>query len=841
MALMMALLFAPCWVATAVAQDAKTDEIHKVTFVDGDRGIATQAVEDSSKATTVTSLEEGYCFGGWYADAEFTKVFNFDSIVRKDIIIYGKYTDISGWYYLDDNCKPQLLTSLGYPAAEVLSTTTTFVDTIVYVGMGTVDVSSRITTNASKLAYLVLMDGCTLNANAGITVNSGYNLCITAGNTSDAIEGTGALNATSNSTLNAGIGGTGSTDKSNNATASGKITINGGVITAICSQSAASFAAGIGGGGAYGGGNMKGGVGTVTINGGTVYAYSLYSGGNTAWGAGIGGGGGYNSSSNASGRGKAATVTINGGTVYAYSTGGTGEGYGAGIGAGGARSNTRTTAQDGTNIITITGGTVTAVSSNGGSGRGAGIGGGGVYSNSGDGRGAGFGGSGGYITITDGNVTAYASQDGVGLAAGIGGGYSRSHSNKSKDGSKSKAGDGGTVKISGGTVKAFSSGTGEGKGAGIGGGYADQATYTSGSGGTLTISDSAHVTAGCSEWGMSYAYGFGPGNGVKYIGAGGTLTIIGDTATLVLQNLTPAATTENYITGAATFTATRHNKNIFVDLGASSEDYTTVGGSINVDQLSLLDVPNLKSADYNYAKIYFDDAEENIVASTIMNGNIDAICNDKSTTISGYWGTFTTDRNVVVPADITVYDLTPSDTAKSMVDLTVLCEGGDGSSVVLAPGSYLLRNTESVAFNYFNLTDNEGFVSPVAGSVLRGATTQMSDNESGYYYYILTYLEANDGQSTGFYWQSSDGRRVNSAAYKAYLKVPEDCVDDEEAASGIRFALNYGPYVTGIERVNGEAALQPNDGAVYNLSGVRVANPKQRGVYIKNGKKYIVF
>ncbi|MBQ7597629.1 MAG: InlB B-repeat-containing protein [Clostridia bacterium] len=176
-----------------------------------------------------------------------------------------------------------------------------------YVVNGVVTISSRITVIGE--VNLILADGATLNATAGITV-TGSNILNIYGQT----DGTGTLVA--KSTNGAGIGGS---SYGNSAT----ITINGGVVNATGGR----VGAGIGCG-------QQANVGTITINGGTVTATGGDSGG-----AGIGGG-----QQNRVG----GTITINGGDITA--TGGT---MGTpGIGAG----------QSGTaGTVTINGGTITAV------------------------------------------------------------------------------------------------------------------------------------------------------------------------------------------------------------------------------------------------------------------------------------------------------------------------------------------------------------------------------------------------------------------------------------------------------------------------------------------------
>ena len=194
--------------------------------------------------------------------------------------------------------------------------------------------------NTQNNVNLILADGCALNSPQGISVNDGNSLTIYAQSTVESEMG--KLNV-SGSDMNAGIGGDNKKD-------AGKITINGGYVTAIggTSSSYGYGGAGIGDGG-------KGSGGEITINNGIIKE----EGGVCA----VAIGGGYD--------GAGGTITINDGTVTA--TGGrssSGGSAGIGGGFGGA----------GGNII-ITGGTVTATGHYDSSGIGnGGIGSGGTFS-----------------------------------------------------------------------------------------------------------------------------------------------------------------------------------------------------------------------------------------------------------------------------------------------------------------------------------------------------------------------------------------------------------------------------------------------------------------------------
>ncbi|MDE6903195.1 MAG: carbohydrate-binding domain-containing protein, partial [Lachnospiraceae bacterium] len=159
--------------------------------------------------------------------------------------------------------------------------------------------------SVKREVHLILMDGYTLTANLGITVEEGNSLTIYAQS-----NGAGALVAESKSDDSAGIG--------------------------------SNYGAGIGGGAGGAGGN-------ITINGGMVAAAN--NGGDPnhgmGGGAGIGGGADANGVANSA----AGKISITSGTVVATSSG-----YGVGIGGGGAHGDD--------DIISITGGGVTAQGGN---------------------------------------------------------------------------------------------------------------------------------------------------------------------------------------------------------------------------------------------------------------------------------------------------------------------------------------------------------------------------------------------------------------------------------------------------------------------------------------------
>ena len=309
-----------------------------------------------------------------------------------------------------------------------------------YVAGGAVTISKRVAVTGD--VHLILTNGCTLEAADGITVNDGDSLTIYA-QPEEADKAAGSLTATATGDHNAGIGGV-------DSKSGGTITINGGKIKAVGSDSWSG--AGIGGG-------YLGSGGAITINGGVVEAY-----GGAQNAAGIGGGNG----------GSGGKITINGGVVTAWGaqggSGGSGIGSGSDGGSGGE--------------ITINGGEVNATGGDGAAGIGGGTyASGGIISinegtvtagggeSSGAGIGGGHNGAGGEITIKGGTITATGGRSG----AGIGGG---------------KEAAGGKITIVGGTVHATRGSSSVGYvGSDIGGGYKGDAGTVFIGGGTVTKGD----------------------------------------------------------------------------------------------------------------------------------------------------------------------------------------------------------------------------------------------------------------------------------------------------------------------------------------------------------------
>jgi uncharacterized repeat protein (TIGR02543 family) len=419
-----------------------------------------------------------------------------------------------------------------------------------YVVRGSMTRNTSLNIAGNTHAHIILennshltINGSNSDNNAAIGVTEGNSLTISRSAVTAGAEGRLTATARAASSNAAGIGG-GSTANA------GTITINGGIVTATGNTNGAGIgggisgsggiitinggtisatggmnAAGIGGGGGSAGvdggnGSHGGNSGEISISGGTITV------GHSINGAGIGGGGGGNSTGVIGGNGGAGgdgghgeNITVTGGTITINQ----GNGRGAGIGGGnggisrGGDGGHGGTGGDGGNsgTILISGGTITINGNTSGASNrgetsgiinGAGIGGGSGGSSLGGGGGnggaTGKGGDGNSITI-NGNahiVRAIGGTNAAGIGGG-GGGISNGGNDDVEGGGNNslvKNGGNGGIIIIGGNAR-IDRAEGGVRGAGIGGGSTGdgggRAGGHGGTGGIITITDDARVTA----------------------------------------------------------------------------------------------------------------------------------------------------------------------------------------------------------------------------------------------------------------------------------------------------------------------------------------------------------
>lgn len=110
-------------------------------------------------------------------------------------------------------------------------------------------------------------------------------------------------------------------------------------------------------------------------------------------------------------------------------------------------------------------------------------------------------------------------------------------------------------------------------------------------------------------------------------------------------------------------------------------------------------------------------------------------------------------------------------------------------------------------------------------NLLKPASEKMTE---GFKFYKLAYDNYTEKSGLGFYWGAAEGGAFTVKPGLAYLAVPQ------AQAANVK-GFSFDGTQTGINGVEATTAK----GAIYNLNGQRVEKA-QRGIYIQNGKKFIV-
>lgn len=127
-------------------------------------------------------------------------------------------------------------------------------------------------------------------------------------------------------------------------------------------------------------------------------------------------------------------------------------------------------------------------------------------------------------------------------------------------------------------------------------------------------------------------------------------------------------------------------------------------------------------------------------------------------------------------------------------------------------------------------TDGSYYPSPINYLKYNIDAAQVYDSEKNRYIFAM---KTDDASSFGFYKLKANH---TLGAHKAYLETPSD-VTPPSGVGGARVALRFSD-ITDIQDIRA-IEKKSEDNAFYNLSGQRIANPS-KGIYIKNGKKYVV-
>ena len=170
--------------------------------------------------------------------------------------------------------------------------------------------------------------------------------------------------------------------------------------------------------------------------------------------------------------------------------------------------------------------------------------------------------------------------------------------------------------------------------------------------------------------------------------------------------------------------------------------------------------------------------------------------------------------------NIKAYTATVSETTVTLTE-TKTVAAGEGVIIKSVNGG---EATESIAVaNPATATEGNALVGTLVD--IDALATDVTKEET---VVAKNYILNNGTQGIGFYLAA--GKKV--AAGKAYLQVP---VETAAEAKALTIVWNDGE-TTGINSVE---TVEIENGNVYDLSGRKVANPA-KGLYIKNGKKFIV-
>lgn len=189
-----------------------------------------------------------------------------------------------------------------------------------------------------------------------------------------------------------------------------------------------------------------------------------------------------------------------------------------------------------------------------------------------------------------------------------------------------------------------------------------------------------------------------------------------------------------------------------------------------------------------------------------------------------------TSLTLVAKSNDTYYATFSSACACAFVGAEVFTVNVEGENIVLnevaskqvpANTGVLVKSTANVV-----AVNRQETAPAIEGTnLLKPACEKMTE---GFKYYKLAYDNYTEKTGLGFYWGAAEGGAFTVKPGLAYLAVPQ------AQAANVK-GFSFDGTQTGINGVEATAAK----GAIYNLNGQRVEKA-QRGIYIQNGKKFIV-
>lgn len=204
-----------------------------------------------------------------------------------------------------------------------------------------------------------------------------------------------------------------------------------------------------------------------------------------------------------------------------------------------------------------------------------------------------------------------------------------------------------------------------------------------------------------------------------------------------------------------------------------------------------------------------------------------------TTSFTGHGTLYYSDKVLMVPEGVTARTYTFNSSDKRVYSH----EGYETEYLIPANSAVILRGTASTTYT-FPVTTRHTPTRDVDNILLGldngGSTTTGNETkDKNCYFYKLT-TQNHVASSVGFYWGAENGAAFTSAAHKAYLAI------EKNVAANIRSFLLDSSETTSISNIS----LPTQEGSewVYDLSGRRVSTsqPLPKGIYISNGKKFVV-
>ncbi len=200
----------------------------------------------------------------------------------------------------------------------------------------------------------------------------------------------------------------------------------------------------------------------------------------------------------------------------------------------------------------------------------------------------------------------------------------------------------------------------------------------------------------------------------------------------------------------------------------------------------------------------------------------------KASNKDGNWATFSNDDVTFFNDDVIVNTVVVENNSlvSLALDKTTANIGGKEVTGYYVPAKTgVLINSIDETVTYYVVKNKE--VEPVDGdfNMLKPASEKMTD---GFKFYKLAYDNFTEKTGLGFYWGAAEGGAFTVKPGLAYLAVPQ------AQAANVK-GFSFDGTQTGVNGVEATTAK----GAIYNLNGQRVEKA-QRGIYIQNGKKFIV-